>query len=991
MRSLRAVADVLLVFGALAIPFHESGLSAQDLRLENVRVVTGTGIDPVLDVLEVRDGRIVEPGTVGLTGDTRVIRFDEPACVVPGLVDAHAHLIGLGEAKVEVDLVGTASYDEILRRVVQRSKELPEGAWILGRGWDQNDWVEQAFPDHRRLSEAVPSHPVLLTRIDGHAALANAEAMRLAEIDGETSDPSGGRLIRREGGTPTGVLIDNAQGLVRAVVPVATESQIREALLAAQETCLNLGLTTVHDAGLGGRTLQVLRRLHAEGEWTLRVYAMVPASSVEEIRRGPWATEDGVITVRAVKAYADGALGSRGAAMLDPYSDEPGTRGLLLTPAAELERTAQLCVEHGFQLCVHAIGDRANRIVLDVFEKVVPDDQREELRFRIEHAQIVHPDDIVRFRDLSVLPSMQPTHLSSDMPWAPERVGEARLEGAYAWTAFHRLGLATPFGSDFPVERPNPLLGLYAAITARAPGRGPVDGYLPERRLSRLRALQGFTRDAAFAAFREAELGTLEPGRIADFTVFDRDLMTCDLADLPDARVLMTSVGGRVHETTAEDASTGPSAANLRDMTAQVEEFLTVLASDEMAGRNTPSPELERAADWIVEKFESFGVEPGPDGWFHNYELPGIEVQGETTVCQLVGSDGHVLELVSGAEFRVFSGGRPFREDGIVVAGATGDGDAEQRRGLAGRSARVLVVSPESPLWAAADGNRKILSRGPGAAPVVLLKDDVARRWIEQQSLEELRVNLQVPAPIESAIPLRNVVGMIKGTDLQDEFLVVSAHYDHIGLNTRGGEDVIFNGADDDATGTVAVLSVAKALAESGFSPRRSILFVTFSAEEKGLLGSRKFVETPPVSLESIRAVVNIEMLGRPEEDTDPFFWVTGKSKSDFDQLAAESMERAGVEMRDFRMGEQLFFASDNAPFARAGVIAHSISAGTLHRDYHQPNDEVDRIDHEHMAAVVLGLIEVVKDFSTRDRMPVWAEGAEESLQGGGRRGGRRR
>ncbi|MBK8975284.1 MAG: amidohydrolase [Planctomycetes bacterium] len=525
----------------LAIP-----LVAQDLHLRGARVVTGTGAPFGAADLVVTDGRIAPPGSEPSPFATAAeLRGD--AVVVPGLVDAHGHLIGLGRSLVNVDLVGTRSFQEVIDRTAARARELPPGAWVIGRGWDQNDWDDTAFPTHARLSAAVSDRPVWLTRIDGHAALANARAMELAGVTRATPAPSGGAIHRDDDGEPTGVFIDRAMALVGGSVPEPGPAEIEEALLAAQRQCLSEGLTAVHDAGIGEDAIDILRRLHVEGRWRLRVHAMLPASETAAIRRGPWQTPDRVLQVRAVKAYADGALGSRGAALLEPYSDAPGQRGLLLTPRAELERIARLCYECGFQLCVHAIGDAANRAVLDVYEAVVPAADRARVRFRIEHAQVVADADFARFAALHVIPAMQPTHLTSDMPWAPNRLGPERIGGAYAWRRFQALGLPVPFGSDFPVERSDPRLGLFAACTTRATdGSGPAVGFRPDQRLDRLRALQGFTRDAAWAAFLERELGTLETGKLADFTVFDRDVLTCPDAELLEARVLLTVIGGRI-------------------------------------------------------------------------------------------------------------------------------------------------------------------------------------------------------------------------------------------------------------------------------------------------------------------------------------------------------------------------------------------------------------------------------------------------------------
>jgi predicted amidohydrolase YtcJ len=368
--------------------------------------------------------------------------------------------------------------------------------------------------------------------------------MAIAGLTSASETPSGGEIIKDSAGAPTGVLIDRAMALVGGSVPEPSPAQIERQLLAAHDACLAAGLTCVHDAGMSPSEVAVVRALWRQGRWKLRVYVMLPQTAEEAIKQGPWQTPDDVVIVRAVKGYADGALGSRGAALLEPYADRPGNRGLLTTPKAGLLRTAQLCAAHGFQFCVHAIGDAANRTVLDVYQAVDLRHGLRAARWRIEHAQVVAEADFARFARLGVLPSMQPTHLTSDMPWAPDRLGPERIAGAYAWRRFLALGLPLPCGSDFPVEGHDPRLGLFAAVTTRAPG-GSV-AMRPDQKLSRAEAIAGFTAHAAYAAFLEHELGTVAPGKRADFTVFDRDLTACPEDEILQAKVLLTVIGGEV-------------------------------------------------------------------------------------------------------------------------------------------------------------------------------------------------------------------------------------------------------------------------------------------------------------------------------------------------------------------------------------------------------------------------------------------------------------
>ncbi|MCB9880083.1 MAG: amidohydrolase, partial [Planctomycetes bacterium] len=515
--------------------------STGTLRLLGVTVHTGTDT-PWTGVLGARHGRLARPDDVPVEHHGGV-QFELPgAFVTAGIQDAHGHLLGLGSALVEVDLVGTTSFEEVVRKAAAAAEKLPKGAWVLGRGWDQNDWADKAMPHHRALSAAVPDHPVWLTRVDGHAGLANQLALAAAKIGKGSVAPSGGEILFDDDGQPTGVLIDNA--MAKVPEPALSAEELRARLLAAQQACFAAGLTCVHDAGVSRAVLDAMVALHGEGRWGLRTYVMLAAGERELIARGPWQTPDGLITVRAVKGYADGALGSRGAVLLEPYADRPAWKGLFLTPEKGIAELAQRCAEHGMQLCTHAIGDAANRAVLDAYAAVQCDGGLASRRFRVEHAQVIAEDDFARFRSLGVLPSMQPTHLTSDMPWAPQRLGPARTLRAYAYRRFHALGLPVPFGSDFPVESVDPRKGFYAAATTRAEG-GDVE-LRPDQKLSRAEVIRGFTAHAAYGMFAEKVLGTVEAGKIADLTVWDTNLLTCPDAQLLTAKVLLTIVGGRV-------------------------------------------------------------------------------------------------------------------------------------------------------------------------------------------------------------------------------------------------------------------------------------------------------------------------------------------------------------------------------------------------------------------------------------------------------------
>jgi predicted amidohydrolase YtcJ len=513
-----------------------------DLVLTNATIWPGTDAAWSSSRIVVVDGRIAPPGTK--PGAGAVIVDLGGAFLMPGLQDAHGHLLGLGQSLERVDLVGTKSFAEVVERLRAVAEHRQPGSWIVGRGWDQNDWPDKSMPHHSELSAATPDHPVWLVRIDGHAGLANHRAMHIAGVKAGQRAPDGGEVLRGANGEPSGVFVDTAMGAITRAMPEEDAETVRRQLLAAQQHCFEQGLTCVHDAGVGADTYAILEDLHATGRWRLRTYAMYSASERAAIERGPLRTADDLLQVRAVKGYVDGALGSYGAALLEPYSDRPKFRGLKLTPTAGVRELGQFCADHGMQLCVHAIGDAGNRAVLDAFAEVDFPDGRQAARFRIEHCQVVHPADQVRFVALGVVPSMQPTHLTSDMPWAPRRLGPDRIPHAYAWRSFHALGLPVAFGSDFPVESADPRRGIFAAVTTRQEvGAAELR---PDQKLGRVRALQGFTRDAAFAMFAETELGRIAVGARADLTVFDRNLLECSEEGLLQARVRMTVVDGRI-------------------------------------------------------------------------------------------------------------------------------------------------------------------------------------------------------------------------------------------------------------------------------------------------------------------------------------------------------------------------------------------------------------------------------------------------------------
>ena len=495
----------------------------------------------------VRGGRFVRVGTrEECEKEAREgLKFIElgNGCAVPGLIDAHGHPLLHGRMLAEVRLAGARSEQECVERVARYAQLVPAGAWIRGSGWDQNLWPVRDFPGGELLSAATPAHPVALSRIDVHALWCNASALAAAGLDGRTLDPPGGRILRREDGTPTGVLIDTAMDLVRRALPPPKPREAEEALLRSLQALAAVGITAVHDAAAGAEVLAAYRRLAERDDLPVRIYAMIDGQGADlDERMREWREKPSIgrLTVRAVKLFADGALGSRGAALFEPYDDDSGNTGLWLMDPRELaERIARVAAA-GFQPCVHCIGDQACALVLQAFTKVPRD-----LRPRAEHLQILRARDVPLLKRSGAIASMQPTHATSDAPWAESRLGRGteRQRGAYAWRQALEAGAVLAFGSDFPVEGIDPREGLRAAV-ARKSATGAV--WMPEQRLTREEALHAFTAGAAWAEFAENGRGAIREGFEADFTVFAKDLLEVHVDELPKVAVQATVVGGRV-------------------------------------------------------------------------------------------------------------------------------------------------------------------------------------------------------------------------------------------------------------------------------------------------------------------------------------------------------------------------------------------------------------------------------------------------------------
>ncbi len=550
LRRAAVLGTILAMFGAAP----SVGEDTADLLLRGGVFHTVSPAGRVAGTLAVRGGRIVylgaDAGAGKLRGPrTRVIELAGRA-VTPGLIDAHSHLLGLGRMLADVDLNGSASFAEVVSRLRARSREAAPGAWITGRGWDQSRWPENEFPHHAALSQAVPDHPVWVRRVDGHAGLANARALQIAGITAQTADPPGGRILRDERGEPTGVLIDNAMDLVGAHEPAASAAEIRARLRRAAAACVRVGLTTVTDMGVGESAIRAYLAAQEAGELPLRAALFLAGDDrpllASWFGRGPRIDPEARLMVRGIKLYSDGALGSRGAALVEPYSDERGNLGLLVMSEDDLAEAAARALASGFQVAIHAIGDRGNLVSLDALDRAFGGSPRPEARCRIEHAQVMRQHDIERLARLGVIASMQPTHATSDMRWAEARLGERRLAGAYAWRKVLAAGGRLALGSDFPVESEDPRLGLHAAVTRQDAAGNPAGGWLPGERLTREEALRGFTLDAAYSLFLEQDVGSLEVGKRADLVVFARDPMAVAEREIPQAAVDYTVVEGRV-------------------------------------------------------------------------------------------------------------------------------------------------------------------------------------------------------------------------------------------------------------------------------------------------------------------------------------------------------------------------------------------------------------------------------------------------------------
>lgn len=561
---------VLLVITALLLPIPSALTQTPvkaDLLLLNARVITMNARQPSAEAVAVKDGRIA---WVGSTAEAKTLFGNAVetldlggATVLPGIIDAHAHLMSLGESFLKLDLKGLATPEEVARRVKEKASTLKSGEWILGWGWDEGKWAAH-YPTHELLTEAAPTNPVFLTGLHSFAAWANKRALLVAGINKNTRDPENGKIIRDEKtGEPSGVLINRAQDLIASHVAPLDLDSVKIALELAARECLRNGLTSVHEARVTPIMLQAFREMVKKGRLPLRVYAMLdganPALIDEWLKRGPEIDPQHRLTIRSVKVFADGALGSRGAVLFEPYTDTPNTKGMITTPEAGVYDLTRRCLGRGFQVATHAIGDAANHQVLDAYEKALKQASGaasgtsasasvggNDARLRIEHAQVLAAADIPRFAELGVIASMQPTHCTSDMAWAEKRIGPARIKGAYAWRSVLKTGAHVPISSDFPGETLNPFYGIYAAVTRQDPQGKPDGGWYPDQRMTLDEALRGYTIEAAYAEFEEKQKGSIENGKLADLIVISKDPTTVAPRELLRISVLKTFIDGKL-------------------------------------------------------------------------------------------------------------------------------------------------------------------------------------------------------------------------------------------------------------------------------------------------------------------------------------------------------------------------------------------------------------------------------------------------------------
>jgi predicted amidohydrolase YtcJ len=515
-----------------------------DLIIKNAKIYTADKNFTVVQGLAIMNGRFVAVGpysTINAQYYSDNVLDLKGKYIYPGFIDPHCHFVGYSETLSQVDLQGAKSFAEVVERAKKHQQENPS-KWITGQGWDQNLWQSKELPTNQLLNEAFPNAPVLLRRIDGHAAIANQAALEIAGIH-ENTQVNGGKLVLKDGKL-TGILIDNAVDLVLPFIPKPTQQELISGLLKAQQNCFAVGLTSVGDAGLEKSEILLIDSLQKQQQLTMRIYAMLNPTTENLdsfLKNGFYQTP--YLNIRSLKLYADGALGSRGALLLKPYNDDPTNWGLLLQNPDSLKALCQLAYEYNYQVNTHCIGDSANRLMLSIYGSLLKG--KNEYRWRLEHAQVVDPSDLKLFKQFSVIPSIQTTHCTSDMGWAEKRLGNERIEHAYAWQDLLKQNDWLINGSDFPVEDINPLYGFYAAVTRQDKSGLPVGGYYPKQQLSRMQALKAMTIWAAMGQFEENEKGSIEKSKMADFVVLSQDLLSAPAKDLYKIKIEQTYSGGQ--------------------------------------------------------------------------------------------------------------------------------------------------------------------------------------------------------------------------------------------------------------------------------------------------------------------------------------------------------------------------------------------------------------------------------------------------------------
>jgi hypothetical protein len=561
------VSSVLLLVGCLIVACSKP--EKADLIIQNGKIYTVDATNSIVESVAVKDDKILAVGSTDAIQkykgeQTQVIDLLEKV-MTPGFIEGHGHIMGVGYNELNLDLLNVKSYDEMVERVREAVAKAQPGQWIVGRGWHQDKWnvkpdkMVKGFQTHDLLSKASPENPVFLRHASGHAAIANAKAMEIAGLNQlskealQQTSQDGGEIIRDELGNPTGIFNERAMTLISSKIPESTRETDKQALELAIKACWRNGITSFHDAGAGRENLEMFKQFLREGKLGVRLYPMITGWDLplvyEYFKKGPFTDSTHFLSIRSVKLNCDGALGSRGAWLLEPYTDRPDFYGMATYSMDTVLRISKEALKAGFQVCAHAIGDRANREILSRYEIAFKENpaRSSNHRFRIEHAQHLHPSDISRFAELGVIAAMQAIHMSSDRPWAIDRLGEKRIkEGAYMWQSLLKSGAKIVNGTDAPVEPLTPIPSFYASVTRMTLKGEPTGGYEPEEKMTREQALRSYTLDAAYGEFEEKYKGSIEVGKLADFTIFSKDIMTIPEADILTTEVAMTVVGGKI-------------------------------------------------------------------------------------------------------------------------------------------------------------------------------------------------------------------------------------------------------------------------------------------------------------------------------------------------------------------------------------------------------------------------------------------------------------